>query len=330
MKPILRRGSAGLMLVCLASGILLAAPACCSSAELQRLLLRTLEHGGRRRTYYIYLPRSLEKAKPVPLLFVLHGGGGAAEGMEYGLTRRGFDWLAERDGFIAVYPQGVERQWNDGRSLPLSRAVDMSRVDDVGFFAAMADALSGEFSIDRARIYATGISNGGLMSLRLAGERADLFAAIAAVTASLSRSLLAHYAPSRPVSVLIMNGTEDPLVPYGGGTIVGPLGRVERGEVVSTADTVVWWVRRNHCAAEPRVTMLPDAAADDGTRVQRALYRGGDHGSEVALYTVIGGGHTWPGGPQYLPPRLVGRVCRDIDANEVIWDFFKRHRRNGG
>ena len=293
-------------------------------ADLAESLLKTLVHGGQTRQYCVYFPSTLDRARPTPLVFFLHGNGGTTEGVEKDLTRRGFDRLAERDRFLVVYPQGFRGHWNANPSSTkqgLDRTPDL---DDVGFFEAMIEALGKEVTLDRRRIYATGISNGGFMCFRLAGELANRLAGVAPVAANLSQKLIEHHTPTTPISMCIINGTQDPLVPYEGGDIRLPGGKASGLGSLSTAATIEFWVKLNGCEKEPVVSLLPDLDATDETRVRRSLYRRGKAGTEVVLYAVEGGGHTWPGGPGYLPA-LFGRVCRDFDANEAIWEFFKAH-----
>ncbi len=279
-----------------------------------------LTRGGLERTYHIYLPASYGKSRPVPLLIVLHGGGGTGQGMER-LTRGGFNILADREGFIIVYPDGVEKHWNDGRDIRTWRA-HRERIDDVGFLSALIDRVAKDWNIDPQRVFATGISNGGLMSYRLACELSHKISAIAVVTASLSEELFAQCSPAKPISVLIMNGTKDPLVPYGGGEITGPFGVRKFGKVVSTAETVQFWVKHNACPDELVIKQEPDEDPKDGTRVRREVYSPCKNNTQVVLYTIEGGGHTWPSGWQYLPERVIGKTSQDITATDVIWEFF--------
>lgn len=195
--------------------------------------------------------------------------------------------------------------------------------DDVGFLAALIDHISQDYTIDPERVYATGISNGGLMSLRLACELSEKIAAVAPVTAALSEDLYATCTPSYPISVLIINGTEDPLVPWDGGEIT--VGRQKRGRVLSTPDTVAFWVAQNNCEPTPAISQAPDGDPEDGTQVRTEVYRQCDNGAAVALYTIAGGGHTWPGGRQYLPESIAGKTSQEIDANEAICRFFESH-----
>ncbi len=251
-----------------------------------------------------------------PAVFVLHGGLGSGEQAE---EFSGFDALADRDGFVVIYPDGLRRQWNDGREGGPARP----SVDDVGFLAALAARAVADHGADPHRLYVVGISNGGMMALRLACERSRLFAGFAAVIANLPRSLRTGCRPEVPVPVLVMAGTADPLVPFEGGG-VGFLGG--RGQVISARDTVGLFVDRNGCRPLPETTLLPDPRRDDGSRVRRLWHRPCRGGSEVLFYVVEGGGHTWPGRPiRGLPARLVGPTNLDIDATALIWEFFQRH-----
>ncbi len=282
----------------------------------------TRQFGGLHRTYHLYVPAGLDGNRPVPLVIVLHGGGGTGAGMEQ-LTRGGLNRLADRDGFIVAYPDGLDRHWNDGRGIQAYRA-HREDVDDVGFITALVEHIGRTVPLDRGRVYAAGISNGGLMSFRLAREATTRIAAIAPVAIAMSEQIARMRAPQRPVPVVLIAGTDDPLVPWGGGEI-GFAGRQKVGRVLSVAETVRHWVVHNQCPPSPAVATEPDRDPHDGTRVRREAYSPCRDGSEVVLYAVLGGGHTWPGGAQYLPARVIGRTSRDIDANTVIWEFFKRH-----
>ena len=191
----------------------------------------------------------------------------------------------------------------------------------MGFLHTLIAALLFEFALDPARVYVTGMSNGGLMAYRLACELADQIAAIAPVAALMPADLAC--APSRPIGVLVIAGTSDPLVPYQGGAVKA-LFR-ERGYVRSADETVRLWAQANGCTAAPKVMMLPSVDPSDSTRIRVTQYEG--CAAPVALYTVEGGGHTWPGGMQYLPPRMIGDTSQQIDANRVMWEFFQSIQR---
>jgi len=291
----------------------------CRLAAQQNDPAHSLTHDGLKRSFYLHIPPSYDGTKPTPLVIALHGGGGTAEKM-YKLTNNGFNTLADQQGFIVLYPQGLDNHWNDGRKIP-----NQTSVDDVGFLSALIDHLAATYNIDRQRVYATGISNGGFMSFRLACELSDKVSAIAPVTAALSVDLAATCSPTQPVSILLINGSEDPLVPWEGGEI--RIGRQQRGEIWSTADTIEFWVRQNHCETPPDISQEPDRDPNDGTQVRQEHYLQCQRGTTVILYAIEGGGHTWPGGWQYLPEALIGKTSREINATEVIWHFFQAHPR---
>lgn len=279
---------------------------------------QTVEVGDRTRTYYLHVPPRLPRKRALPLVLVFHGGGGRATGTETFLTH--FSDLADRDGFLVAYPEGVGQHWNDGRDNPSSAAAKQD-VDDLGFVVALIDAVARAHPLDRRRVYATGISNGGIFSHYLAANHADLIAAIAPVAGGLADPFSKRFHSKGPVSVLILQGTDDPLVPYTGGRLRAG----DRGRVIPTTEAVKLWVKHDGCDEKPAEETLPDRDPADGCTVKRFTYAHGRNGTEVVLYRIEGGGHTWPGGPQYLPPRLIGRVCRDIDGSAVIWDFFQKH-----
>ncbi len=278
---------------------------------------QAIDVGGIRRTYVLHVPPALPSTA-VPLVFILHGGGGTGRQIERA-TR--FSDIADRAGFIAVYPDGIGRSWNDGRGDPHITA-QRERIDDVAFIAALIGALSQRYRVDSRRVYVTGISNGGFMSQLLAARLSSRIVAIAPVAAGMGPTVAASLRPDQPVSVLVINGTADPLVPYGG----GPVAR-NRGTTIPTEEIIMKWAAANRCAAAPASTYLPDVDATDRSRIKVTTYAGCAQRTEVVLYTIEGGGHTWPGGTQYLPARLIGPVNRDIDATDVIWKFFANHPR---
>jgi polyhydroxybutyrate depolymerase len=276
--------------------------------------------GGLQRTYRVHLPRSYDQKKSAPIVLALHGYGGAGRSMNL-LT--GFDKLADEAGFIVVYPDGVDRAWNDGRG-----TIKRQDVDDVGFISALIDRLSHTYNIDRARVYATGMSNGGMMSARLGCELSDKIAAIATVAGNLNVDISGNCARGRPISMLIMHGTSDPIVPYEGGSIRSFGGRGEGGSVLSVQAAAKVWAGRDMCPASsaPERTELQDSNPSDGTGVTREVYGKCGQKTEVVVYTIVGGGHTWPSGLQYLPALVIGKTTRQIDGSRIIWDFFSNER----
>jgi polyhydroxybutyrate depolymerase len=277
----------------------------------------SLEHGGRMRSWHAYLPA--QRTAAPALVFVLHGSGGdwtQARG-GYGYD---FDVLAEAEGFIPIYPDGFEQHWNDCRKAG-PYAANTLDVDDVGFFRAMVERFAAEHGADRTRVFATGISNGGQMALRLALEAPDLVRAVAPVAASLPAERNMDCKPAgRPVSVLIMNGSADPMNPFAGGDVAlyGWLGN--RGAVLSSTDSIDYFRDIAGYESEPEVAVLPDRDAGDGSTVEVTRWRAPGRKS-VALYAIRNGGHNAPH-PELQIPRLLGRTNHDIHAAHEIWRFF--------
>lgn len=287
----------------------------------------SLIHDNLERTFHIHFPDKYIKSTRLPLVIALHGKGGEGESMIL-VTRRGFDSLADRDGFIVVYPDGIDKGWNDGRIDEESNdRAHKENIDDVGFISALIDRMVNDYNIDPNRVYVTGISNGAIMSYRLACELSSKITAIAPVDGNIPYLLSDECSPSRPVSVLAINNVDDPLVPFEGGEIWGHFHRVKLGKVLSVNESIGFWIRMNKCSEIPLIDQEPDRDPNDGTRVLRKEFKNGIEGTEVILYKIDGGGHTWPDGLQYLPAWVIGRTSRDINANEVIWTFFKKHSR---
>jgi polyhydroxybutyrate depolymerase len=277
-----------------------------------------LEHDGRTRTWLAYVPPA-PAARPA-LVIVLHGsmGTGRQARADFG---HDFDRLADRDGFLVVYPQGLEGHWNDSRRVG-DFAARRANVDDVGFLRALVDRLVAQRGIDRDRVFIAGASNGGAMVLRLAQQAPRFARAYAAVAASLPAPGNLAITPVRePVSVLLMNGTADPLVPWAGGQValLGMLAR--RGDVLSTQASIDYFRTLAGLRAPPTMTRLPDSDAGDGSTVERSLWTAPGKRA-VALYAIDGGGHGVPH-PGTRLPRLLGRGNRDFRAAEAAWAFFR-------
>jgi polyhydroxybutyrate depolymerase len=267
---------------------------------------KSLVFGGLTRTCYVHLPPGYDGVCPVPLVLLLHGMGGDGRGMAW-LTH--FNQIADQNGFVMAYPDGYKRRWSFG---PL-----LGGIDDVGYIGALVMALSGDLCIDQARIYVAGMSNGGGLVDLLACRRADLFAAFVVVAATISSVMTRFCRPARPISVLMIHGTHDPLIPFEGG---------RRRVLLSAPATAQHWARMAGCVSAPVVSYLPERV-HDRTRVRCEVYSG-QGGAEMVFYAVENGGHTWPGGLPYLPERIIGKTSQQMDASQVIWDFFKRHTRS--
>ncbi len=283
---------------------------------------------GAPRSYFVHVPGSYSRAKPMPLVMVFHGLHMNGRIMSP-LTR--FDVLADRKGFIVVYPDGLGGKWQTSYG---------GSPDDVRFVGDMIGQISRTVAIDTRRIYAVGMSNGGYFTERLACEMPDKLAGIAVVAASMMDSTAAHCAATRKVPAMFFIGSQDPLVPsedsehndtlgkLGDAVGLGGLGNLsvpmaKMGGLMTEREAVDFWCRHNQTSPSPYTSNEPDKDSHDGTRVKRETF--GAYNSEVVLYSIQGGGHTWPGAFYSGPADLLGKTCNDIDATELITDFFLRH-----
>jgi polyhydroxybutyrate depolymerase len=276
---------------------------------------KTIQVDGRQRHYIVFIPEKV--ASPAPVVVALHGGGGTARRMEKNTK---FDDLAEQEGFIAIYPESVGGNWNDGRGVEFMQA-QKENVDDVKFVKAILEDVAKDQKIDRGRVFATGISNGGFMSHRLAAEASDAIAGVAPVVGGMAPAVADKFRPPFPVSILIVQSDADPLVPIDGGDVVLGQGRA-RGKVISTHDAVAKYVERNGNRGDPVKSTL-DADPNDGTTVEVTKYPDGPGGAKTWFYLVKNGGHSWPGRTQPARQGAIAKTSRDFSATEVIWDFFK-------
>lgn len=289
-----------------------------SVAQPSRLEEQTLAHQGRAREFLVYKPRGWARLEGKrPLVLLLHGGGGTHRGM-IEATQERFHELADRDGFFVAYPNAVDKIWDFGKG-KISEELK-TRIDDLGFFSKLIARLQATLPVDDERIFAAGISRGGQASYFLACKFPGVFRAIAPVAMPLPRFLEKECRTGPPVGLALLNGTQDPIVPFAGGQIT--LFRRQRGEVLSTAETLQRWGERNGCEAESQEVELLDHS-DDGTRVEKRSWSKCS-GAPVVLYTIFDGGHTWPSGSERLPSALVGKTTRDIDGAEEIWSFFSQ------
>jgi polyhydroxybutyrate depolymerase len=278
----------------------------------------TIEAGGVTRTF----AAQLAEQRPAPLVIVLHGN--LQTGADMAL-RTSWPQVARREHFSVVFPDGLNRAWADLRSQHLLRTPPAG-TDDVGFIAALIGKLVADGVADPKRVYVTGISNGGAMTMRLVCERAGLFTAAATVVINLSDEQAEACHPSRPVPMLMINGTADPLVPYEGGQAKG---RFAARDLWSTGQTLAFWRRVNGCEdRDASVVPLEDRDRNDQSTVT-AVSSHCPAGRGAMLYRVNGGGHRMPG---WLPDSYLARAVtlmlgpqnRDIDGAETIWEFFRK------
>ena len=276
--------------------------------------MKNITVDGLTRKYLVHAPSGARE--PMPVVFILHGGGSGAWQME---LYSNFNRVADREGFLAVYPSGVDGNWNDGRGVEGLRA-QKEKIDDVKFLRMLVDELAKENKIDRGRVFATGISNGGFMSHRLAAEASDVFAGIAPVSGGLAPAIAEKFKPQYPVSILLIHGEADPIVPFAGGE-VGFSGGRKRGKLIPTTEALAKYVARSGNQGEPTVGTL-EPEKDDGTSAVVTKYPDGPGGVKTWYYLVKNGGHTWPGRPPYLPERIIGKASHAFSASETIGQFF--------
>lgn len=232
----------------------------------------------------------------------------------------GMSEKADEAGFVAVYPSGSGRlekvlTFNGGNCYGYAQ---LQKIDDVAFTRALLDDLAKALPIDEKRIFATGMSNGGIISYRLASELSERIAAIAPVGGPMGTETCQ---PKRPVPVMHFHGTDDKFAPFKGGKGEDSLTGTP---FYSVEHSINAWVKANGCDEKPTETELPDKV-DDGTRVTRKAWANGREGSEVVLFEIQGGGHTWPG--RLAAVKFLGTSTRDINANDLMLEFFQKHPR---
>jgi len=275
----------------------------------------SLDFGGRTRSYLVHPPAGADLKKPLPLVLALHGGGGTAAA---NMKQTGFNAEADRSGFIVVHPNGTDQPrpmlnamgrgffftWNAGSCCGYAKK---NQIDDIGFIRAVVGEVRKHYSIDPKRIYATGISNGGMLSYRLACEASDLVAAIGVVSGAQT---VASCKPANPVSVIHIHGSADQNVQLLGGVGAKALDKDPKPPVM---DAIRFWANRDGAPAQPQ-------SLTSG-KVKKEVYKG--KGAEVVFYLIEGGGHSWPGGERILdsldPPSL------DLKATPTLWQFFAAH-----
>jgi polyhydroxybutyrate depolymerase len=265
-----------------------------------------VQHGqvsvdGQDRTYRVFVPPTLDRSRPAPLVLVLHGGGNSVDDT---VRTTLFDRQASDGGFIVAYPEGTRLEWNAGTCCG---SAPSRKPDDVGFLSQMLDRVEADYPVDRARVFLAGVSNGAMMAYRFACEHAERVTAVGSVAGSV---VTADCQPSRPVSVIEIHGTEDPLVPYTGGLPSAPEAQGAPPYTAAPA-MATRWADIDHCPAPAPPKVAAPLTTDSWT--------GCANGSAVSLVTVQGGGHVW------FSPGL-GPANGAVDATAAIWRFFSELR----
>ncbi len=287
--------------LCLAGVLLLAALWIARESRATDTQSGSISVDGRTRTYLLHVPARHDATGRIPLVLVLHGATQSPESAE---RMSGMSGLADREDFVVAYPSGTGRlsrvpTWNSGNCCGYALT---NQVDDVGFIRALIDKIESEYPIDPKRVYVTGISNGAMMSFRLACELSDKIAAVAPVEGAQNLDCR----PAHPVSVIIFHGTSDRLVPFDGGSTPYQVGG--RRTDTPVADTVAFWVKEDGCASAPR--------HEESSEVHTTIYAGCKDGTGVALYAIQGGHHMWPG---------LAISGNNVPASDLMWSFFTQH-----
>jgi polyhydroxybutyrate depolymerase len=290
----------------------------------KKLAKREMQVGKMKRSYYIRYPQTLESQERFPLLIVLHGGGRRNGNETAKIT--GFDKLTDEEKFIAVFPNGFDGKWHDGR-LP-KRKQDRyikKQNNDIEFIKSLVDYLIKYEQVDEKRVYLSGLSNGGMMTMRMACEASEKFAAVAPVIANMPEVIVENCKPNQPVSFLLMNGTEDPMVPWKGGQVKAFF--KERGAVLSSEETFRFWHEHNQCEKKAYSSLsLPNINTKDKSVVKEEKYACKNN-INMVFYSVQGGGHTLPGSEIPNLKRVLGPKNLDIDGAKVIWKFLSEQER---
>jgi len=260
-----------------------------------------LTFGGLQRTYLVHAPAG----QPIGLVINLHGAGMNGQ-QQADVTD--YNTVADRFGFVVAYPDGIDTTWADGRGASLP---DRQGVDDVGFLSALIERLSHDYGVPPGRVFITGMSAGAFMANRLVCERADLVTAIAPVSGTLGAAM--PCSPSRPVSVMAVHGTADPVVPYDGGVMNG---RGGTSDIVSAPALAERWREMDRCPGP----LVGDPASTG--EVQEMAATGCADNTEVILVRINGGGHTWPAGRFSLPADVVGPTSFAVNASTASAQFF--------
>ena len=286
-----------------------------SEAKIQSF---SFKFNGYKRSYHVYAPENINPEFKYPLLLVLHGGGGTALKMRK-LTKYGFEKLADSKKFIVVYPQGVDKHWNDYRGDKLRKA-KKENIDDVAFIREVIKKVALQFPTDNKKIFTTGMSNGAMMSFTLACKASDIIKGAAPVAGAMPENLVKKCKPINPVSILMINGYQDKFVHWEGGYVTGPLGRKKFGKTISVEESFNFWRKVNSCK-EKSGSFTSLNKIEDDTQVEISKYKCAKS-SKTILYGIKGGGHTWPQGAKYLPGFLIGKTSQEFNTCEIIWDFF--------
>lgn len=285
----------------------------CLGLSAQTTTSGSISHDGGTRTYRLYVPASYDGTEEVPLVLNLHGlGSNSSQQLFYGEFRP----IADTANFIILLPQGLpyspistNAHWN--ANFPLSQS------NDIDFLSKLIDSISSEYMINPNRIYSTGMSNGGFMSITLAGQLSDKIAAVASVTGTMTGAQIPANTIIRPMPIMQIHGDLDPTVDYNGASN-------QFGSTLSVDSLLNYWIAHNNCDETPIITQVPNINTTDGCTAERFDYLNGDSGAEVVHYKITGGEHTWPG----AIAQANTITNQDFNASLEIWKFFSKYEKS--
>jgi len=277
-----------------------------------------IAHDNHIRNVTYHIPKKLKRRKR-SLIICLHPADETPESFAR-ITRRSFHRLSEQNNFILSYPEALNKNWNDARedSISLSHYDD---VDDVGFIEKVVEFAIDSFRVDPKQIFAVGLSEGGLMTYRLACEIPRKFKGFGTVAASMSLDQLVECRADTSISLIAINGTRDPVLPYQGGQIM--IDEQAQGSVLPVEDAIDFWVKECGCNEKFVLKDMANRDTFDETRSEKLTFEDCKDDRSIVLLRVNNGGHTWPGGRQYEGQKNIGKTAKDFDASFEIWKFFK-------
>lgn len=291
----------------------------CNLSFGQANIVNSLVHQTYQRNFIIHTPTGFTNSTPVPLVLMLHGGGGNMNSAQ-GFTN--LNSVSNANGFLAVYPEGYGVvhsggfSWADGRGT----SADITGIDDEGFIDKLLDYLIANYSINTNKIYICGFSNGGFMTQRLACQLNQRFAAMASLGSIMDTTLFANCNPLRAIPMMFVMGTDDPLVPYSGGVM-----NSNPNPIVSMETLVNFWKMNNNCLTTSPSINLPDIEPTENSTVTVFNYTNCFCNSNISFYRINGGGHTWPGVEIPSYEIIAGQTNEDIQASVELWNFFNAH-----
>jgi len=275
-----------------------------------------------KRSYITKFPNNYDTDKKIPLIIALHGNGSNWKKFNRVTTRNTLEKEANRNDMLLIFPEGKDNHWSDGRE---KHSPAQQKYDDVKFISELIDLAIDKYNVNPDKVFVTGMSNGGFMAIRLAIELTEKISAVVSVSAQMSLKIQ-FLQLDKPISFMLINGTDDPIVPYHGGEMKPFKFSKSRGKVLSSTQTINYFVENNKCK-KPAVSSSQDHNKFDMTTLDITEYKECNDNTHVTLIKINGGGHTWPGGRQYLPAGLIGHLSKEVNASKLLVDFFLANSR---